>query len=348
MSKLQWFPRYRNTLPEMKWEQQQRVDEINRLYEYLAPRVGKTQRQGILAGDVTSDSFSSGYSPFTIGQNLGLIDISINDALIAGIRSPEGITTFGEMGTANEQFGSRTAPPLDWKSDTNTINWSSSYTTASGWINVCVLPKMDQYQLDTENTLYLDGVGTDTTFNKVVTKAGDIISPYIESSPVGGDLGSNFKFYWSTEEPVGVKQIPDGYDFESELLTIQGTAKQRVKYNEVAIWIGAIKYNAGSYAEVVYNLIPYQPHLGSEILTYDPGVAGETGDYTTDTTTMQGALDVIQTRFDHLRSEYLAMEDQLSATPGVVHITKSTGDLTSYGYTENINFRSAIGKRWDK
>jgi len=348
MSKLQWFPRYRTTLPEMKWEQQQRVDEINRLYELLAPRVGKTQRQSILASDRSSTDSASGFSPFTIESGgAATINIGINDSVIAGIRTKEGITSFGEMGTANEQFDSRILS-LGWTSDTNTINWVPSYETASGWINVYAFPKMDQYQLDTENALYLDGVGTDVTLNKVVSKAGDIISPYIGSAPADGSLDFNFKFYWSSEEPIGAKQIADEWTFPSELLNTSGTDKETVKYNEVLIWIGAIKYDNGAYGESVYNLINYQPHLGSEMMAYDSSEAGETGGYQTSADTMQQALDIIGNRFAGLLSQYLAMESQLSAMPDVVHITKSTGDLTSYGYSENTAFPSAIGKRWDK
>lgn len=349
MSRIQYHPRQRITLNEMKYEQKILNDAVVRLYEYLAPRSGDTrERACIIAADRATSVYPSAFGPILLsGGAGGLVRPIFYNTGLAGIRTREGITSFGEMGTSNEKFGVASGVVFDWYSDA--INSTTITPRPSCWVNFYLYPRWAQRETQTFNAKYIDKVTTDTSLERVVTKAGLAQAPYPQTGPTRYELTIDNLMMMSATEILGGKQIPEEYTFESGLTDISGRFQQTVRYKDVAVWIGAVYHRSdGTYTSGAYHKISYQPIWGAEMVAYDQTEAQESGEYQSDGANLQDAMTFVGETLGALSAQYISMATSMSAMDDVVHITKSAGDLSTDGYTENTTFPSEIGKRWDK
>ena len=355
MSKVQYFPRYRITLNELKYEQNLRYANIDRIYEVLSPRAGKDGRQGIIGSDPGSGTYgtASGMVTFSVGLR-GAVTINLSGEFFKGIQTPDGVASISELGNPVYETFTSISVATDWF--TEAINAPATPSANSTWVNFYMVPGWRQIEDQIYNGKYIDSVTTDMSILNVIDKTGRITAPYPQTSPTirGSDIGQQIKIYQFSGRPIGGIEIPSAHQVVYEFDDVCGTTAVSVPLSSVAVYLGAVYYDASKpaggvrYTSANYGGLPYKAFIGAEMISYDTTAAGETGTYQTYAQNLQKAIGIPQETISGAETKYTAMSASISAMDGVVFITKNAGLMTSAGYTSSTSFPSGVGTRWDK
>ena len=327
MRKIQWFPRQRVTLHEMKWLQEQHSVSLKEI-------VKRTNAHGVYNGIIADEEFS-------VVKGAGNFDLTMQ-AQASGIHS-----------YVNE-YGYWYATFPDEAEFTGQYSFSFSWldriigvpaTGTSGWVNIFIVPDYTDISDLSVVNLYREAVHINTSNHQVIDGDGNIITPYLEGYISDSNI-TNWIRTTKTAEPEGALELTNTHEI-NELFDIDGFTPIQDSGDKFAVHIASIHYDPAGpvYTSGGNYRIWYQPLVPARAFSY----TGQWEEVLTGVSaaTIQGTMDNLQEVFLDYYQALVSGVEEAFITPYDNAVFITTGTSPGSAFSQNTAFPSGTGERYD-
>lgn len=350
MGKIRYFPKQRITLSELKHSQNLHEEIIASVFEAQTPWVEDRIRAGLFFNYNQNDEI-----PWSLTAQGYDLTLSFDQPFFHGAYNRQfnlftlySLETNRDRGWDSTRF---TETLTNWPTFTNVIG--NPVSSTPGYLNIFLVPKYIGFESYDYISNYLERVITNLAQeNRVVDGLNQVVAPYLYCINEESTALLNLIYLYKSDTPMGAHQIPTGiqggtltvdlYDYEGEEALIVPTSS-------VAVFLGSLYFDpiGPAYLTSDYRYVTSKPSVHARSFTYSPSAAGEVV-YETGADNFQEAADSIQDLLSGAKNNMNNISNHISGFRDIVLISTEDGDLSVDGYTENVDFPSGIGRRWDK
>jgi len=349
------YPGQRITLNELKWQQQEYCNAINEIYSLLNPKLLSVSGFGMMLHTAPDE-----VQPLLISGTDGTtqVTVTIDNPYSHGMTW--GYNDFGDtfqLASMMFQDESETSASYSFNWDDFLINTGESSAT-DGWLNFFYVPIYYGYSVAIEVDKYLDSVvanrgGVDATDSHTTYAASQQIIPYLldgEIEHAESDRGFDrfIKVYKSTNI-FGANDFATDFTYWS-LQPHDGdsTTPIVIPHRNLLSYMFSVYWDATAetYTSAGSYRIIHQPIIAADMVTYNDRLESPNVTFATN---LQKAFDALQAIFFDYDMALSSMNEviQGGAYDDAVFVSEASGNTLLSGYTENSQFPSGIGTRYD-